>query len=157
MSIVKVREHFRKYGLEDKIIEFDESTATSQMAADVLGVGVAQICKTLSFEDGNGGCILVQIAGDMKIKGSKFKSAFGLKPKMLSPDEVTKLTGYKIGGVCGFAIGNDNVKIYLDESLKRFEIVYPACGSDNSIAKLNLRELELLSGSNAWVDVGVVR
>ena len=152
MSIEKVREYLKQFNREKDIIELEHSSATVQLAAEALGVEPERIAKTLSFKIPEG-AILVVAAGDARIDNKKFKSQFGLKAKMLSPEEVIEFTGHAIGGVCPFAIENKNVKIYLDDSLKRFETVYPACGSGNSAIKLTLAELEELSHASGWVDV----
>ena len=152
MSIEKVKEYLKQFNREKDIIELEHSSATVQLAAEALGVEPERIAKTLSFKIPEG-AILVVAAGDARIDNKKFKSQFGLKAKMLSPEEVIEFTGHAIGGVCPFAIENKNVKIYLDDSLKRFETVYPACGSGNSAIKLTLTELEELSHASGWVDV----
>ena len=152
MSIEKVREYLKKYGKEHNILEFSESSATVELAAKAAGVIPARIVKTLSFKSENG-CILICAAGDTKIDNKKFKDYFSIKAKMLTPEEVVEFTGHAIGGVCPFAITNPDVKIYLDDSLKRFNTVYPACGSGNSAIKLTLPELETLSRASRWVDV----
>ena len=151
MSIEKVREFFKKEGIEDRILEFSVSSATVELAAAALGVSGARIAKTLSFSVG-GSAVLVVCAGDVKIDNSRFKAAFGTKAKMLSPDELTALVGHAVGGVCPFAV-NEGVRVYLDVSLKRFDTVYPACGSSNSAIKLTVAELERYSGYTDWVDV----
>ena len=153
MAIEKVRDYFRQFGMEDKIMEFDVSSATVDLAAIAVGVEGARICKTLSFKDGEDGCILVQTAGDTKIDNRKFKDTFGVKAKMLTPDEVIAFTGHAVGGVCAFGIENPNVKIYCDESMKRFETVFPACGSDNSAIELTCDELYQYSKAIGWIDV----
>ena len=153
MAIEKVRDYFRQFGMEDKIMEFDVSSATVDLAAIAVGVEGARICKTLSFKDGEDGCILIQTAGDTKIDNRKFKDTFGFKAKMLTPDEVIAFTGHAVGGVCAFGIENPNVKIYCDESMKRFETVFPACGSDNSAIKLTCDELYQYSKAIGWIDV----
>ena len=153
MAIDKVREYFRQFGLEDKILEFDVSSATVDLAAQAVGVEGARICKTLSFKDKDGGCILIQAAGDARIDNRKFKDKFHLKAKMLTAEEVVEFTGHAIGGVCAFAIENPNVKVYTDESLKRFDTVFPACGSSNSAIELTIEELEKYSSFAAWIDV----
>ena len=109
--------------------------------------------ETLSFKDGDNGCILIQTAGDAKIDNRKFKDTFGQKAKMLSPDEVIAFTGHAIGGVCAFGINNDNVKIFCDESLKRFETIFPACGSSNSAIEFTCEELYKYSNAIKWIDV----
>ena len=153
MAIDKVREYFRQFGLEDKILEFDVSSATVDLAAQAVGVEGARICKTLSFKDRDGGCILIQAAGDARIDNRKFKDKFHLKAKMLTTEEVVEFTGHAIGGVCAFAIENPNVKVYADESLKRFDTVFPACGSSNSAIEFTCDELFRYSNAIEWVDV----
>ena len=132
MSIERVREYFRKLGIEDRVMEIDESSATVALAANALGCEEGRIAKTISFSL-DGEPILIVTAGDMKIDNAKYKSRFGKKAKMLSHEEAAQLIGHAVGGVCPFAV-NDGVKIYLDESLKRFNTVYPACGSSNSMS-----------------------
>ena len=151
MAIDKVREYFRKYGMEDRIQEFEVSSATVALAAQALGCAPQRIAKTLSFLV-DGQAILIVAAGDVKIDNTKYKKQFGTKAKMLSPDEVNEMVGHAIGGVCPFAV-NDGVKIYLDESLKRFETVFPACGSSNSAIELTIPEMEKYAGEEGWVDV----
>lgn len=153
MAIDKVREYFRQFGLEDKILEFDVSSATVDLAAQAVGVEGARICKTLSFKDKDGGCIPIQAAGDARIDNRKFKDKFHLKAKMLTAEEVVEFTGHAIGGVCAFAIENPNVKVYTDESLKRFDTVFPACGSSNSAIEFTCDELFRYSNAIEWVDV----
>lgn len=153
MAIDKVREYFRQFGLEEKILEFDVSSATVDLAAQAVGVEGARICKTLSFKDKDGGCILIQAAGDARIDNRKFKDKFHLKAKMLTAEEVVEFTGHAIGGVCAFAIENPNVKVYTDESLKRFDTVFPACGSSNSAIEFTCDELFRYSNAIEWVDV----
>lgn len=153
MAIDKVREYFRQFGLEDKILEFDVSSATVDLAAQAVGVEGARICKTLSFKDKDGGCILIQAAGDARIDNRKFKDRFHLKAKMLTAEEVLEFTGHAIGGVCAFAIENPNVRVYTDESLKRFDTVFPACGSSNSAIEFTCDELFRYSNAIEWVDV----
>ena len=151
MSIEKVKKYLKQYGKDKDVIELSQSSATVQLAALALGVKEALIAKTLSFKT-NDSAILIVTAGDARIDNKKFKTLFGLKAKMLTPEEVEKYTGHKIGGVCPFAIERDEIKIYLDTSLKRFENVYPACGSSNSAIKLTCEELEKLSNSSGWID-----
>lgn len=153
MAIDKVREYFRQFGLEDKILEFDVSSATVDLAAQAVGVEGARICKTLSFKNKDGGCILIQAAGDARIDNRKFKDKFHLKAKMLTAEEVVEFTGHAIGGVCAFAIENPNVRVYTDESLKRFDTVFPACGSSNSAIEFTCDELFRYSNAIEWVDV----
>lgn len=151
MSIERVRKYFGDLGIADKIQEFDVSSATVELAAAALGVEGARIAKSLSFML-NGEPILVIAAGDAKIDNSKYKHTFGAKAKMLSFDEVESLIGHAVGGVCPFAV-NDGVKVYLDESLRRFETVFPAAGSASSAIELTIPELEKYSLFVSWVDV----
>ena len=153
MAIEKVREYFRQYGMEDKILEFDVSSATVDLAAKAVGVEGARICKTLSFKTPEGGCILIETAGDGKIDNRKFKDTFGFKAKMLTAEEVVEFTGHAIGGVCAFAIERDDVKAYTDVSLKRFATVFPACGSSNSAIELTCDQLHEYSNAEGWIDV----
>ena len=153
MAIEKVRDYFRQFGIEDRILEFEVSSATVDLAAKAVGVEGARICKTLSFKDGEDGCILIQTAGDTKIDNRKFKDTFGQKAKMLSAEEVVEFTGHAIGGVCAFAIDNPKVKVYCDESLKRFETVFPACGSSNTAIELTCDELFRYSNAIGWINV----
>lgn len=152
MSIERVREYFEKCGIEDKIREFDVSSATVELAAAALGCAPQRIAKTMSFKLSDDSCILVVMAGDVKTDNHKFKEKFHTKAKMLSPDELVERVGHAMGGVCPFAI-NEGVKIYLDESLKRFETVFPACGSSNSAAEFTCEELEKYTDYEEWVDV----
>ena len=151
MAIDKVREYFKQYGMENKIQELELSSATVELAAKALNCAEQRIAKTLSFKVDDG-AILIICAGDVKIDNSKYKSFFKIKAKMLAPDEVLDLIGHEIGGVCPFGI-NDGVKVYLDESLKRFETIFPACGSSNSAIELTISELEKYSNFIEWVDV----
>jgi len=153
MAIDKVREYFKPFGIEDRIMEFDVSSATVELAAQAVGVEGARICKTLSFKNGDDGCILIQMAGDAKINNRKFKDQFGFKAKMLTGEEVVEFTGHAIGGVCAFAIENPQVKVYCDESMKRFETVFPACGSSNSAIEFTCDELFKYSNAECWIDV----
>ena len=151
MAIEKVREYFKNFGIEGRIQEFSVSSATVELAAQALGVEGARIAKSMSFKI-NDKAILVIAAGDVKIDNRKFKDEFHTKAKMLSPDEVSALIGHAVGGVCPFAV-NDGVSTYLDESLRRFETVFPACGSSNSAIELTIPELEKYSNFIQWVDV----
>ncbi|WP_276979720.1 YbaK/EbsC family protein [Johnsonella ignava] len=151
MSVEKVREYFKKMGIENKVMEFEVSSATVELAARALNCEGSRIAKTLSFMLG-GNAILIVTAGDAKIDNSKYKAEFAAKAKMLSPDEVINLTGHEVGGVCPFAV-NDGVKIYLDESLRRFDTVFPACGSANSAIELTIEELEKYAPYDRWVNV----
>lgn len=153
MAIDKVREYLRPFGKEQEILIFQESSATVELAAQAVGCEEARIAKTMSFLDKEeGSCVLVVTAGDRKIDNSKFKKTFGMKAKMPKGEEVEILTGHAVGGVCPFA-NPEHVNVYLDESLKRFDMVYPAAGSANSALPLTCEELENLSNSRAWVDV----
>ena len=151
MSIEKVREYFREFNMEDRILEFSVSSATVELAAQAVGVEGARISKTLSFKKDDG-CILVLCAGDAKVDNRKFKDFFGMKAKMLTYDEVSELVGHQVGGVCPFAV-KPGCDVYLDESMKRFETVFPAAGSSNSAIELNLDELYKYSNAKAWIDV----
>ena len=152
MSIEKVRDYFKGFDMEDKVLEFEVSSATVQLAAIALGTEEARIAKTMSFKKDNG-CILVITAGDVKIDNAKYRHTFGLKAKMLTPDEVIELVGHAIGGVCPFAVNEGVIGIYIDESVKRFETIFPACGSSNSAIELTPDELFKYSNADAWVDV----
>lgn len=152
MSIEKGRAYFRELGLEDRVREFDVSSATVELAALALGVEGARIAKTLSFKRADGGCMLILAAGDARIDNHKYKELFHIKAKMLTPDEVLEMVGHPVGGVCPFGI-NDGVDVYLDESLKRFDTVFPAVGSASSAIELNLDELYRCSNAISWVDV----
>lgn len=151
MSIERAREYLKQFGIEDRMQELPVSSATVALAAEALGCAPQRIAKTLSFmvEDA---AILIVAAGDVKIDNSKYKKRFSVKAKMLSPEQVTELIGHAIGGVCPFGV-KDGVKVYLDESLKRFETVFPACGSGNSAIEMTIPELEKYSGCECWVDV----
>lgn len=152
MSIEKVREYFKEYGIENKILEFPVSSATVELAAQALNTEGCRIAKTLSFSV-NDSTILIVTAGDAKIDNKKYKAFFGAKAKMLSFEEVEEKIGHAVGGVCPFAI-NDGVKVYLDESIKRFDTVFPACGSSNSAIELTPNELEKYSSFFVeWIDV----
>ena len=152
MSLESVREHFKQWDKENDIMVFESSSATVQEAAETIGVAPAQIAKTLSFRGKDDHAILVITAGDAKIDNKKFRETFTFKARMLSPDEVLEQTGHPVGGVCPFGLKND-LDVFLDVSLKRFEKVYPACGSTNSAIELTLDELEQFSSAKAWVDV----
>ncbi|MBQ8603575.1 MAG: YbaK/EbsC family protein [Oscillospiraceae bacterium] len=152
MSIAIVREYFRELNMEDKVLEFDVSSATVQLAAIALGTEEARIAKTMSFKKDDG-CILVVTAGDVKIDNAKYKHTFGLKAKMLTAEEVIELIGHAIGGVCPFAVKEGVKGIYIDESVKRFETIFPACGSSNSAIELTPEELFKYSKADSWVDV----
>lgn len=151
MAIEKVREYFSKFGIEDRILEFEVSSATVELAARAVGVEGQRIAKTLSFlvKDEP---VLVVVAGDARIDNKKFKTFFQQKAKMLTYEQVDEMIGHSVGGVCPFAV-NEGVRVYLDESLKRFDTVFPACGSSNSAIELDMQELEKYSGSLGWIDV----
>ncbi len=151
MSIEKGRAYFRQFGMEDRVLEFDVSSATVELAAQALGVDGARIAKTLSFKNGDG-CMLILAAGDARIDNKKFKEKFHFKAKMLTADEVLEMVGHPVGGVCPFGI-NDGIDVYLDVSLKRFETVFPAVGSGSSAIELNLDELFKYSNAIEWIDV----
>lgn len=151
MAIEKVISYFESVGMADRIKQFEVSSATVELAAQALGCEGARIAKTLSFLVDDG-AVLIVTAGDMKVDNSKFKAFFRTKAKMLSPEQVDALIGHSIGGVCPFAV-NDGCKVYLDESLKRFDIVYPAAGNAASAVELSPDELEKYSGCIGWIDV----
>lgn len=151
MSIEKGRAYFRQFGMEDRVREFYVSSATVELAALALGVEGARIAKTLSFKKDDS-CILILAAGDARIDNHKFKDKFHMKAKMLAPEEVLSIVGHPVGGVCPFGI-NDGIDVYLDESLKRFETVFPAVGSANSAIELDLDELYKYSNAIEWIDV----
>ena len=151
MSIEKVKAFLKGFGIEERIQEFDVSSATVELAAEALHCAPQRIAKTLSFLV-DGQAALIVAAGDARIDNPKYKAQFGTKAKMLSPDQVEEIVGHAVGGVCPFAV-NDGVKVYLDESLKRFETVFPACGSANSAIELTIAEMEEYSGYLDWVDV----
>ena len=152
MSIEKGRAYFRSLGIEDKVMEFDVSSATVELAAQALGVEGARIAKTLSFKTHDDGCMLILAAGNARIDNRKFKDKFHLKAKMLTAEEVLEMVGHPVGGVCPFGI-NEGIPVYLDESLKRFVTVFPAVGSGNSAIELNLEELYEYSKALEWIDV----
>ncbi len=151
MSIERVKAFFKQFGMEERVLEFEVSSATVELAAAALGCEPQRIAKTLSFMQGEG-AVLICAAGDAKVDNHKYKERFGTKAKMLSFEEVEQMTGHAVGGVCPFAV-KEGVPVYLDVSLKRFETVYPACGSANSAIELSIPELEKYSGYEAWVDV----
>ncbi len=151
MAIEKVKAFFEQYGMADRVLEFEVSSATVELAAIALGCEGRRIAKTMSFKWGEG-ALLVVAAGDARVDNHAFKQRFGVKASMLRPEEVEPLVGHAIGGVCPFAI-REGVPVYLDESLKRFQTVFPACGSSNSAIELTIPQLERLSGAQGWVDV----
>lgn len=151
MSIERVKACFAAVGLADRVREFDVSSATVELAALALGCEGKRIAKTLSFM-GPAGPLLVVAAGDARIDNARFKAQFGLKAKMLTPEQAVELVGHAVGGVCPFAV-NEGVEVWLDESLKRFKTVFPACGSSNSAIELTIPELERYAAPKGWVDV----
>ena len=151
MSIEKVRAFFREKGIEDRVQEFPVSSATVELAAQALGVEGKRIAKTLSFLVGEQ-CVLIVAAGDAKVDNAKFKAQFHTKAKMLPHDLVPEYVGHAVGGVCPFAV-KEGVAVYLDESLRRFETVFPACGSSNSAIELTIPELMAYADTDAWIDV----
>lgn len=151
MSIEKVKAYFAACGMLDRVMEFSVSSATVDLAAQALGVDGSRIAKSLSFSV-EGKPVLVVTAGDARIDNAKFKGFFHTKAKMLSHEESAQLIGHAVGGVCPFAV-NEGVAVYLDESLKRFQTVFPACGSGNSAIELTIPELEEHSAALQWVDV----
>lgn len=151
MALERAKEHLKKYGLIDKVMEFDVSSATVKDAAIALNCREEEIAKTLAFMVDEK-AILIVTAGDQKIDNAKFKGEFQTKAKMVAFDDVERLVGHAVGGVCPFGI-NDEVTVYLDESLKRFEKIYPACGSANSAVELTIEELEKASNYKKWIDV----
>ncbi|MGN0708090.1 MAG: YbaK/EbsC family protein [Faecalibacterium sp.] len=151
MAIEKVKEYFRQFGIEGRIQELGESSATVELAAQALHTAPCRIAKTLSFLVGESP-VLIVAAGDAKINNQKYKEQFATKAKMLTPEQAETLVGHAVGGVCPFAV-QPGVKVYLDASLRRFETVFPACGSSNSAIELTIPELEQYSAFDAWVDV----
>ena len=151
MAIEKVRAYFEQQGIGDRVREFTVSSATVELAAQALGCQPCRIAKSLSFLV-EGKAVLVVAAGDARIDNPKYKAQFGTKAKMLTPEEAETLVGHAVGGVCPFAV-NEGVDVYLDVSLKRFETVFPACGSSNSAIELSIPELEKFSGYSGWIDV----
>ena len=151
MAIEKVKAYFKQHGMEDRVQEFEVSSATVELAARALGCEPCRIAKTLSFM-ADGQAVLIVAAGDARIDNPRYKARFGTKAKMLSPEEAENLIGHAAGGVCPFAV-NEGVEVYLDESLKRFQTVFPACGSGNSAIELTIEELERYSKFVSWVDV----
>ncbi len=151
MAIERVKEYFRAQGIEDRVLEFETSSATVELAAQAVGCEPERIAKTLSFHVGDRVALIVA-AGDARIDNPKFKAQFATKAKMLKADEAEELIGHGVGGVCPFAV-NEGCDVYLDESLCRFDVVYPACGSANSAIGLTLEELERYAAPVAWVDV----
>ena len=151
MSMDKARAHLRRYGLEDRIIELTDSSATVELAAAALGCAPEHIAKTLSFVQGEG-ALLILAAGNARIDNGKFKARFGMKAKMLPAEKVEALVGHAVGGVCPFGV-NPGVPVYLDESLRRYDVIYPAAGNDHSGVRLTVEELYRASEAQGFVDV----
>ena len=151
MSIIKAKEYLKSVGYEDRVIEFAESTATVAEAAEAVGVEPAMIAKTMSFLVGDK-AILILAEGTARVDNRKYKDTFHVKAKMIPFEEVENIIGHAPGGVCPFGI-NAGIDVYLDESLKQFNIVYPAAGNDHSAVKLTIAELEDASRAKGWVDV----
>lgn len=151
MAIERVREYLKQWGRDTDILEFDTSSATVEMAAETLGVEPCRIAKTLSFKTEDGAMLIVA-AGDARIDNGKYKAEFGRKAKMLTPEEALEYTGHAVGGICPFGLTH-KLPVYLDVSLKRFDTIYPACGSSNSAIRLTCEELEQYADCNKWVDV----
>ncbi len=155
MSLEKVMAYLKERGYDERVILFDVSSATVELAAKALGCGEALIAKTLAFRNGDDSAIVIVTAGDTKISNGDFKRRFGFKPSMLSHEDTERITGHKVGGVCPFAL-NDSIEVYLDESLKRFDTVYPAAGTANSAIPLSPQELYSLSNAKGWVSVAKI-
>ena len=151
MSIQPVREYFAARNMENRILEFDVSSATVELAAKALQCDPARIAKSLTFLL-NDKAVMIVAAGDARIHNAKYKALFGVKARMLTPEQVLDMTGHAVGGVCPFAL-KAGVRVYLDESLKRFETVFPACGSANSAIELTIPELEKYAAPLGWVNV----
>lgn len=152
MSLESVKAHLKKYERDQDILEFDTTSATVDQAAEAIGVSPAKIAKTLSFRGEGELGILIVAAGDARIDNKKFRETFGMKARMLSAEEVTEQTGHVVGGVCPFGLVKD-LDVYMDVSLKRFELVYPACGSRNSAIELTCEELYQYANAKNWIDV----
>jgi prolyl-tRNA editing enzyme YbaK/EbsC (Cys-tRNA(Pro) deacylase) len=151
MSVEQVREYLKRWNRDKDLVEMDASTATVVEAANVLKVIPARIAKSISLKQGDSAVVIV-IAGDMKLDNRKYKDRFGIKARMLNPEEALALTGHAIGGICPFGLP-EGVAVYLDASMKRFDTVFPACGSGNSLIELTLEELDEYSQNKEWVDV----
>ncbi len=151
MSVDTVRTYLSQYDFADRILEFDVSSATVELAAEAVGCEPGMIAKSLTFLVDDK-AVMIIAAGDMKIDNAKYKAFFHTKAKMLTPDQVVDMIGHAVGGVCPFAV-KEGVSVYLDESLKRFETVYPAAGSSNSAVRLSIADLEQCSGYLQWIDV----
>ena len=153
MSVENVRNDLSAYGLGGRVMEFPVSSATVELAAAALGTEPARIAKSLTFYGKDGECLMIVTAGDQKIDNAKFKAFFGCKAKMMSAEDALAFTGHAVGGVCPFALPQDNVKVYLDASMRRFDTVYPAAGSSSSAVRMNCDELFMASRALAWIDV----
>ena len=153
MSVLQVREYLEAFGLSDRVREFEVSSATVELAAKALGTEGARIAKSITLYDADGGCIMIVCAGDYKIDNASFKATFGMKAKMLSPEDALSMTGHAVGGICPFALPKTGVRVYLDESLRRFDTVYPAAGSAASAVALSCDELFLASGAISWASL----
>ena len=151
MAVEKVKEHLKKYGLDGKIVELSSSLATVHDAAESLGCSESEIAKSMAFSLSDG-YIVVVMSGDVRIDNSKYKATFHEKAHMVSPEILESIIGHPMGGVCPFAL-KEGVKVYLDESLKRFSRVYPSCGSIHNAIGLTLEELERASEYTGWVDI----
>ena len=151
MSVEKVKEYLKQWNKDKDVIELADSTATVLLAAQALNVEPGRIAKSITIKNGESG-LMVVASGDTKIDNKKFKSFFKFNPRMLSPEDAFNLTGFAVGGVCPFGL-NDNVPIYLDDSLKRYDTVFPACGSSNSMIEISPAELEEVARVRAWIDV----
>ena len=155
MSIEKVKKYFAEIGEPERVIEFEQSTFTSELAAQALNCEVGRIAKTISvFVDKKP--VLILMSGDTKLDNKKFKAQFKCRPNMIPVEQVENLIGHAVGGVCPFAV-NDGVPIYLDASLKRFDVIYPAAGNDKSCARFTLDELEHYIKSAGWIDVAKLK
>jgi prolyl-tRNA editing enzyme YbaK/EbsC (Cys-tRNA(Pro) deacylase) len=152
MSVVKVRAYLKQWGRDQEVVELAESTATVALAAAAMGVDPARIAKSLTISRKGGPGVLVVAAGDARLDNRKFRDHFGVAPKMMTPDQAQAFTGFAVGGICPFGLPPD-VEVFLDESLRRFETVFPACGSDNSMIELRLADLAEYARSRGWVTV----
>ena len=152
MSVSAVKKYLSAWGKESQVLEFTVSSATVTLAAEALETSPARIAKTLAFAKENS-CMLVVTAGDARIDNRRFKAQFGMKAKMLDAETIFSMTGHPVGGVCPFALPDATISVFLDTSLKRFETVFPACGSPNSAIELAIEELQTIARSSGWVDV----
>lgn len=154
VSTAAVRQYLKERGWSGEVLEFEESSATVELAAHKVGTEPARIAKTLGFYDPEtpGRAILVVAAGDAKVNGGAFKRSFGGKPRMLRGEDVQEMTGHPIGGVCPF-VNPAGARVFLDESLRRFDTVFPAAGTSRSAVQISIEAFEALSGAEGWVDV----